>query len=225
MAQTSKTKVYNRIIAVGDVHGCYKELEELLGRLSPNETDLIIFLGDLINRGPDSHKTLELARSLQGIYLLGNHEQRFLNYKSNPTNIKTADQRTFNMLTEADWAFLQTFQLTHYEAALDTIFVHGGFLPSTPWDTQDASVVTQIQVIDQEGLPRKRAESPYSPHWSRKWNGPSFVVYGHTPSTKVRRTAFSLCLDTGCVYGGHLTACVFPEKRLYQVKALQTYLS
>ena len=107
---------------------------------------------------------------------------------------------------------------------LDTVLVHGGFLPGIPWQDQGRNVVTRIQVIDAEGRPRKRAEAPAgSPHWSERWPSPPFVIYGHTPWHQVRRTPWTLGIDTGCVYGGHLSALVLPEMRIVQVKAAKAY--
>ena len=61
------------------------------------------------------------------------------------------------------------------------------------------------------------------PHWSTLWNGPPFVIYGHTPREEVARTKWTLGIDTACVLGGSLTAYVLPEKKIVQVKARETY--
>jgi hypothetical protein len=101
--------------------------------------------------------------------------------------------------------------------------VHGGFLPRQSWRRQPARIVTRVQVIDKDGLARKRSEAPNAPHWSELWSGPPFVVYGHTPRPNVSRLKWSLGIDTGCVLGGYLTACILPEKRIVQVKARERY--
>jgi hypothetical protein len=103
------------------------------------------------------------------------------------------------------------------------VFVHGGFLPGRPWRGQPARIVTRIQVIGPDGEPHKRAEYPNAPHWSELWNGPPFVVYGHTPRDEPARTKSSLGIDTGCVAGGKLTACIFPGRELLQVAAREKY--
>jgi diadenosine tetraphosphatase ApaH/serine/threonine PP2A family protein phosphatase len=102
--------------------------------------------------------------------------------------------------------------------------VHGGFLPGIAWQTQPASVVTRIQVVDRDGRPRKRADCPDAPFWADLWRGPPFVVYGHTPRPEVCERPSSLGIDTSCVYGGHLTACILPERRIVQVKARERYV-
>jgi hypothetical protein len=84
-------------------------------------------------------------------------------------------------------------------------------------------VVTRIQAIDTDGKPRKRADAPKAPLWADLWNGPPFVVYGHTPRPEVYKLKWSVGIDTACVMGGHLTAYILPEKRFVQVKARRRY--
>jgi predicted phosphodiesterase len=214
-----------RLIAIGDIHGCHAEFAELLERVSPGKEDRLVLLGDLINRGPDSTRVIDLARATNAIALLGNHELRLLNYRRTKDRdfLKENDQETFAQLRPEDWAYLESMLLTYEVAELNTVFVHGGFLPGEPWQKQPASVVTRVQVIDREGRPRKRAECPEGPFWADLWNGPPFVVYGHTPRSEVYRLKWSVGLDTACVMGGHLTAYILPEKRFVQVKARRRY--
>ena len=214
-----------RLIAIGDIHGCHLEFAELLARLELTKDDRLILLGDLVNRGPDSCKVIDLAREHGAIALLGNHELRLLKYRrdGDARNVSRADIDTFLKLRPEHWAFLEAMPLTHEEPELNMVFVHGGFLPGIPWRTQPAEVVTRIQVIDRHGRPAKRADKPDAPAWADLWNGPPFVIYGHTPREEVYERTWSLGIDTGCAAGGHLTACVLPEKRFIQVKARQRY--
>jgi serine/threonine protein phosphatase 1 len=214
-----------RLIAVGDIHGCHAEFEELLGRLDLKEGDRLVLLGDLVNRGPDSRTVIDIARAAGSISLLGNHELRLLKFRRTGDHkyLKEHDLRTFDALRPEDWAYLEGMQLTYEEPELNTVFVHGGFLPGEPWQKQPAEVVTRIQVVDREGRPRKRADEPDAPSWADLWGGPPFVVYGHTPRPEVYRLKWSIGIDTGCVMGGHLTAYILPERRIEQVKARQRY--
>lgn len=113
--------------------------------------------------------------------------------------------------------------LTYHVEELNTVFVHGGFLPDEPWQRQPASVVTRIQAVDRAGRACKRAEAPDAPLWADLWNGPPFVVYGHTPRPDVYKLKWSVGIDTGCAMGGSLTAYILPEKRIVQVKARRRY--
>lgn len=214
-----------RLIAIGDIHGCHLEFAELLSRLELTKADRVVLLGDLVNRGPDSRRVIELARDAGAVALLGNHELRLLRYRKNGDKkwVKETDLRTFEQLRPTDWSYLEAMPLTFDEPELNTVFVHGGFLPGIPWQRQPAEVVTRIQVVDHEGRPAKRADAPEAPVWADLWSGPPFVVYGHTPREEIYKLKWSVGIDTGCVLGGQLTAYILPEKRFLQVKARQRY--
>lgn len=214
-----------RIIAVGDIHGCAWEFERLLEKLALTRHDRLILLGDLVNRGPDSAGVIALARVHAHRSLLGNHELRLLNYRrtGDPTHLKKSDYQTLQQLSAADWAYLANMPTTLQVPEEKTVFVHGGFLPSRPWYQQSARVVTRIQVIGPDGEPHKRSHFPDAPHWSEVWQGPPFVIYGHTPRLEPQYSRWSLGIDTSCVLGGALTACVLPGREIVQVRARQKY--
>ncbi len=216
-----------RVIAIGDVHGCAWELEALLEKLAPTRHDRIILLGDLINRGPESARVIALARQHAHRSLLGNHELRLLNYRrtGDPTHLKRSDYDTLKQLGPKEWAYLEAMPLTARVDGQATVLVHGGFLPNQPWRGQPARVVTRIQVVTADGEPHKRADFPDAPHWSELWNGPPFVVYGHTPRDEPQRTKWTLGIDTACAMGGALTACVLPGRSLVQVRARERYFT
>jgi serine/threonine protein phosphatase 1 len=214
-----------RLIAVGDIHGCHNEFSDLLDQLELVAGDRLVLLGDLVNRGPSSTKVIDLAKSANAISLLGNHELRLLKFKKTGDRkyMKEHDLETFDTMRPEDWAYLEAMPLTFEEPELNTVFVHGGFLPGEPWQRQTAEVVTRIQVVDRDGRPRKRADAPDAPSWADLWGGPPFVVYGHTPRPDVYRLKWSIGIDTGCVMGGLLTAYILPERRILQVKARERY--
>jgi hypothetical protein len=214
-----------RIIAVGDIHGCADEFEALLSKLALTRADRLILLGDLINRGPDSARVIALARAHAHRSLLGNHELRLLNFRrtGDPTHLKKSDYETLAQLSDRDWNYLAQMPLMHSVPELNTVLVHAGFLPGRPWRGQPARVVTRIQVIGPDGEPHKRSRYPEAPHWSEKWQGPPFVVYGHTPGPEPVKQKWSLGIDTACVQGGALTACVLPGRELVQVQAREAY--
>ena len=216
-----------RIIAIGDIHGCHQEFAELLEQLALTKDDRLVLVGDLVNRGPDSCKVIDLARQHRAISLLGNHELRLLEYRKNKTPItlisRETDADTFQKLRASDWDYLAAMPLTYYDAELNTVYVHGGFMPNEPWQRQSAAVVTRIQSINAQGRPCKRADEPDAPAWADLWTGPPFVVYGHTPRPRVYKRKWSVGIDTACVMGGQLTAYILPEKRFVQVKARRRY--
>jgi predicted phosphodiesterase len=183
-----------RLIAVGDIHGCHNEFEELLGQLDLKDGDRLVLLGDLVNRGPNSTRVIELARAAGAISLLGNHELRLLKFRKTGDRkfVREHDLETFEALRPEDWAYLEAMPLTFEEPELNTVFVHGGFLPNEP-------------------------------PWADLWGGPPFVVYGHTPRAEIYKLKWSIGIDTGCVLGGYLSAYILPERRIAQVKARQKY--
>jgi serine/threonine protein phosphatase 1 len=214
-----------RIIAIGDIHGCHQEFAEMLGLLELTKDDSLILLGDLVNRGPDSCRVIDLAREHNALSLLGNHELRLLEYRRTKDEnlIKETDLDTHTKLRPEDWAYLEAMPLTHELPDLNMVFVHGGFLPGEPWQKQSAQIVTRIQVIDSNGKPRKRSDAPDALPWADQWNGPPFVVYGHTPRPEIYKLKWSVGIDTACVMGGALTAFILPERRFVQVKARKRY--
>lgn len=214
-----------RLIAIGDIHGCPREFEDLLNKLRLERHDRVVLLGDLVNRGPDSAGVIALARKHARLSLLGNHELRLLNYRKtgDPTHLRKTDYDTLKQLDHRDWAYMNAMPLTFYDREHATVLVHGGFLPGLPWRAQPARVVTRIQVVGKNNTPLKRSEAPDAPHWSELWRGPPFVIYGHTPRRDIEHLKWSLGIDTSCAMGGALTACILPEKRIVQVRARERY--
>ena len=216
-----------RLIAIGDIHGCHEEFSELLRLIDLQPDDRLVLLGDLVTRGPNTPRVLELARAHRAISLLGNHELRLLNYRRTRDLkfVKENDLETFDQLTAEDWTYLENMLLTYEDPDLNLVCVHGGFLPDIPWSKQPAEIITRIQVVDAAGQPCKRADAPEAPSWADLWNGPPFVVYGHTPRAEIYKRKWSVGIDTACAMGGHLTAFILPEKRFVQVKARRPYFS
>ena len=216
-----------RTIAIGDIHGCAAEFAELLDVLSLHSDDTVIQLGDMINRGPDSASVLRLVRENNIQAILGNHERRLLRYRwtKDQSLLKKYDPETLDQLSAEDWDFLENLPPFIYNHELQTVFVHGGFNPFSQhiWREQHVSVMTTIQVVDSEGKPAKRSHVPDGVDWAEHWKGPPFVVFGHTPRPEVHRKPWALGLDTACVFGGHLTACIFPEREIVQVKSKVNY--
>ena len=108
-----------RLIAIGDIHGCHHEFAELLERLELTKDDRLILVGDLVNRGPDSCKVIELARQHRAISLLGNHELRLLNYRKEKTPVadisRDTDADTYQKLRAEDWDYLEAMPLTYFD--------------------------------------------------------------------------------------------------------------
>jgi len=215
-----------RIIAIGDVHGCHEEFEELIERLRVDpRTDRVIQLGDLVNRGPDSHRAIRLAEERGIESILGNHELRLLRARREGRDeaLKDYDWTTLEQLSDDDWRYLEGLPRFKQAAYIDTVFVHGGFRPDEPWHRQSIDDITEIQVLDAHGRAAKQSDHPEQPPWADHWPGSPFVIYGHTPRSYVLRRRGSIGIDTACVYGGYLTAYVMPDQRFVHVRARQAY--
>ncbi|MGJ3243939.1 MAG: metallophosphoesterase [Opitutales bacterium] len=216
-------------LIIGDVHGCFDELARLLDILKPAQDDRLIQLGDLINKGPDSPGCVALARQTGMTCLIGNHEDRLLQARQARTplqQLKRDDAATLTAIEDpADWDWLATLPDQLPLPELETVCVHGGFLPGDPrpWQDQPRSITSQIQVIAPGNRPGKRSDWPDSPLWADFWTGPPRVLYGHTPRPEPYLSPWALGIDTGCVYGGRLTAWVFPENRPVSVRARRAY--
>lgn len=214
-----------RVLVVGDVHGCRRELESLIASAALGRKDRLVFVGDLVNNGPDPAGVVRLAREHKALSVVGNHERRLLSARAwrDPKGLKRTDHATIRALQREDWDYLAAMPLTIEIPAWETVIVHGGFLPDVPWRAQPAATVTEVQVLDRHGRPAKRTACPEGTPWADLWEGPPFVVFGHTPMREVAYYPSAIGIDTGCVYGGHLTGLLLPARRLLQVPAAHRY--
>jgi predicted phosphodiesterase len=218
-----------RLIFVGDIHGCYDELRELLSRLAPTAADAVISVGDMVRKGPNPKACVALWRTLGYRAVLGNNEERLMRQARNPFAWITRSSDDREML-----AFLNTWPLAISIPALAIGALHGGLLPDT--ELTAAEVQRQRRSIPRLRWVRRAADGwRYVPKgekrdsdllWSEAWNGPALLVYGHTMVEAPRRDRCALGLDTGCVYGGSLTAAIHRdgEWTFEQVAARQQYL-
>ncbi len=202
----------SRTIIVGDVHGCSRELDQLLERLGPVAGDTLVFVGDLLNRGPDSSGVLRLVRELGAPSVLGNHEQRLIAARVSRTQGKPGPrlgsslERLMSELSDEDWQQIEAMPLKIDLPEQSLRVVHAGVLPGVPFEDLDPKIVTRIRSIDDDGAPSEKWGTP----WGAMYRGPPHVVFGHNARAVPQLHADATGLDTGCVYGGRLTALVLP---------------
>ena len=215
-----------RTLIIGDVHGCHVELLKLLKQFDPQKEDRIISVGDLINRGPDSGKVLQIAREYGILPVLGNHEIRLLKAQKSGKwgRLKRRDRITCMAMKQSDWEWMETWPHVISIKSLNALVVHGGFLPDLKWKDQKPRIVTRIQVIDDKGKAAKRSEIQNGKAWASTWTGPKHVFYGHTPRESALLHQKATGLDTGCVYGNTLTAVSHPEFKFYKIRARRSYI-
>lgn len=210
-----------RAIVIGDIHGCRDELTELLDRLDPGPDDLVISAGDIVRKGPDPAGCLSLWRDRGYLAVRGNNEEKLL---------ELARERRFRrlFLPREDRAVLRRPDLLslirRWPLAIDLprlgiAVVHGGVFPLMPVTEKSiarhADDVTRLRWIRREGKGwisvGKTPELDRDVLWAEAWKGPRTVVYGHTPLRRPRVDRHAIGLDTGCVYGGWLTAAIHEE--------------
>ena len=228
-------------IIIGDVHGCLLELNQLLLELAPTEHDHLIFIGDLIDRGPDSagvvERVVELSVRHRVSLILGNHEEKFLRYRRHRAAGKGVERQMlgteeFPMLMERlqsiHFEFLENAYYTLHLPEYRTLLVHGGIpgqvkfpLPATyrygehaPRDYPGLDLLTKTRFLDENGsFVALNEQKPQDQFWAETYDGRyGHVVFGHEPFMEAapKEFPFATGVDTGCVYGGKLSALVLP---------------
>jgi serine/threonine protein phosphatase 1 len=216
-----------RWFVVGDIHGCLAELNALLAGLAPRQGDGFVFLGDYVDRGPDAAGVI--ARLIQlrahfgaaSIFLRGNHEDMLLAYlgrggrhgevfldnggeataRSYGVHGPVRPERLCSAVPRAHLEFLESLRLWHDDGR--HLMVHAGVRPGRALQDQDPHDLLWI-----------RDEFITHPHDLDRT-----IVFGHTPTRTVfRDLPFKIGIDTGCVYGGMLTALELPALILHAVR-------
>jgi len=231
---------------IGDVHGCYDELIELLEKLGyqlngnqsrPKATHpqgrKVVFLGDLVDRGPNSPAVLRLAMSMvedgTAFCVPGNHDVKLMRkLQGRDVRITHGLAETLEQFeNESDEFKTQTVEFIHKQIShyvLDggkLVVSHAGL--SQELQGRASAKVREFCLygdttgeVDEFGLPIRN-------NWAAEYRGKSMVVYGHTPTPEADWLNRTICIDTGCVFGGKLTALRYPEREVAEVKAHKTY--
>ncbi len=231
---------------IGDVHGCYKELVLLLEKLGyvVNEEGQkpavthplgrkLIFLGDLVDRGPQSPAALRLAMDVvedgSGWCLPGNHEMKLLR-KLSGSDVKLTYglAETVAQLEKEPEEFLERIRTfgssfsSHYTFDHGKLVVaHAGLKES--FHGRDSKGTWHFSLYGETNGETDAYGLPVRYPWANDYRGEAMVVYGHTPVAEAAWVNNTICIDTGCVFGGSLTALRYPERELVSVKAQEVY--
>ncbi|MCB2410812.1 polynucleotide kinase-phosphatase [Hymenobacter lucidus] len=237
---------------IGDVHGCYHELLQLLATLgytvatepAQDARDLgvrvtapagrrALFLGDLVDRGPASPQVLRLVMSMvqngQALCVPGNHDIKLLRYLGG----KQVNEQHGFAATVAQLALESDTFKNQVRQFLDSLISHyvldGGKLVVAHAGLREdmqgrgSGAVRAFALfgettgeIDEFGLPVRY-------NWALEYRGRAMVVYGHTPVPHAEWLNNTIDIDTGCVFGGQLTALRYPERELVSVPAAEVY--
>lgn len=235
---------------IGDVHGCFEELVELLGELNYRvecmerdgdrfyqvthpEDRRVIFIGDLVDRGPNSPEVLRLVMSMAetgiGLCVPGNHDDKLLRkLKGHKVQIQHGLAETLEQLENETPSFIERIRnfigslVSHY--VLDDgklVVAHAGLSEKyhgrASRTIRDLCLYGRNEGLDENGFPVRT-------DWAKEYRGRAQVVFGHTPHKKPLCVNHTVNMDTGCVFGGELTALRYPEQEFISVKAKQVYM-
>lgn len=210
-----------RTILVGDVHGCRRELEQLLDRVGFSSGDRLVLVGDLIARGPDTPGVLDIARRTGALIVRGNHEQKLLDWRDATDSARRHKGggtvvlgRTHldvaRAMRDADWTLLETAPLWLDLPEHGLRVVHAGVLPGVEIDDQDPHTLMHIRTVGVRGSKKTSSKARGIP-WAKLYRGPPQIVFGHNALAGLQLEPWATGLDTACVYGGRLTAMVLRE--------------
>lgn len=240
-----------RTIIIGDVHGCIDELKLLLSSLEFNkQKDRLIFAGDLVDRGPDSGAVVRFIRLGGYECVCGNHDDKQIRYHEHfkiknknpqykiPVRLSDDKKRTREQLSEEDLEWMAKLPKKIYIEKYNLLVVHAGVMPYMNPLHQPDEFYMYCRYIDKNTykmmhLTSNFKQPPGSVLWANVYNGEVNIVYGHNvydlskPHIRTNKKGYKTWgLDTGCVFGGHLTAIVFKdneEPTIHQIKAAKVY--
>ena len=212
------------LIAIGDIHGCAHTLDLLLQKITPSQEDHLVFIGDYIDRGPDSRSVidqlLELEETHTCTFLRGNHEALMLTYLDGKDyrlwqangGLSTLESYTTDghqaSIPEEHVAFIRSTKL-FYETS-DYFFVHAGLKPQLSIEENTRRFGEDVLLWERSHLEAGTLA------WEKT------VICGHTPQPRPIDRERLICIDTGCVYHmrpqlGRLAAVRLPEREFVTV--------
>lgn len=231
---------------IGDIHGCYDELLALLDKLGYHvdstvnppqaqhpEGRRVIFLGDLVDRGPNSPAVLHLVMNMvtagTALCVPGNHEIKLLR-KLKGKNVRMTHglAETLAQLDNEPEEF-QSQVLDFIDSLIghfvlddgELVVAHAGL--KAELQGRASGRVREFALYGETTGETDEFGLPVRYNWAADYRGRSMVVYGHTPVPEAQWTNRTICIDTGCVFGGKLTALRYPEKELVDVPAQRVY--
>jgi protein phosphatase len=231
---------------IGDVHGCTDELETLLRKLgyqvtwtekkvsvTPPEGRRVVFVGDLVDRGPRSPDALRIAKHMvdsgTGMAVVGNHDDKLKRHlDGRSVKVSHGLAETIEQFAHEPPEFAAEMRqwldglISHYVFDDGKLVVAHAGLKEEMQGRASGAVRSFCMYgettgeIDEFGLPVRW-------DWAADYKGKAKVVYGHTPVVEANWVNGTLCIDTGCVFGGKLTALRYPELDMVEVPAERTY--
>ncbi|RYG97885.1 serine/threonine protein phosphatase [archaeon] len=220
----------DRMIVVGDIHGCLEEFKELLvkAEFEPSTTSVLL-LGDLVNKGLYSDEVVQYARAINAFCIRGNHDDYALKYALGLVPSPIPEHLSYlSRLSPEDIAWLRDLPYTITIPSWKIICVHAGLVPGKALEEQSYIDITLMRnlLTDDSGRLTPTSSGSIGEPWVSKWQGNGegwTVLFGHDAKRMLQRGENYWGLDTGCSYGKMLSALVLPRQQLVQVKAKQVY--
>ena len=228
---------------IGDVHGCHDELRALLEKLGYRARDggvleheagrKAVFLGDLVDRGPASPAVLRLVMAMvkhgSALCVPGNHDIKLMRkLRGRDVRVTHGLAETLEQLEHEPDEFKEQIRefidslVSHY--VLDDgglVVAHAGLKGEL--QGRASGKVREFALYGETTGETDEFGLPIRYDWAQEYRGRSLVVYGHTPVSEAEWVNGTICIDTGCVFGGKLTALRYPEKELVHVDAAKMY--
>lgn len=242
----NRKDVHGPFDIIGDVHGCFDELLELLQRLGygvepasdafrvhPPNGRRAVFVGDLVDRGPDVTGVLKLVMSMvesaAAFCVPGNHDMKLLRkLRGKDVRMTHGLAETLSQLETESPAFRERVAkfidglVSHYVFDDGRLVVaHAGLKEEL--QGRGSGKVRDFALYGETTGETDEFGLPVRLNWAAEYRGRAMVVYGHTPVAEPEWLNGTINIDTGCVFGGKLTALRYPEKELVSVAAHRTY--
>jgi len=243
----SRNEVKDRVLVIGDVHGCLDELQSLLlkANYSPKQ-DTVILVGDLVNKGPLSAKTVQYCRVMKFFSVRGNHDDSALSAFFRTGKFKgmatlPPAYEFVKKLGEEDVKWLNSLPYTLSIPHLGVVVVHAGLLPGRRLEEQTAVDMSRMRSVVREGEGGReevlvgvdyiRQNEEEAAPWAKVWSEGGreggeerpHLYFGHDARKGVQVERKATGLDTGCCYGRELTLAVLPGGERVSVKAFRAY--
>jgi hypothetical protein len=214
---------YSRTIVVGDIHGCFDEFAELIRLVGFNDNDVLVSVGDMLDRGPKSWQVCQFFRDRPNAFsVLGNHERRVLGTMKGTSQPAWSQKHSLSMLTKEERPAWVEY-LERLPAVIETehaIITHARLDPAKSFQQQDAYFTCAVGGsgihidLDDNGVPL----------WFYKTNFGKPLCMGHIGYERIELVSGKLyALDTGAVKGGELTCVIFPGNESLSVKSERDY--
>lgn len=209
-----------RTFVVGDIHGCFDELSDLLRRVDFAGDDRLVCVGDLIVKGEKNREVLDLFMTDERFSsVLGNHDRAVMRaLRGEDVGLKPSQAECFRELNDESERYAEFLgALPLWFELGEHLVVHAGVRPGVPLAQQNVEDLTELRTLGQDRTSRDGVP------WYEVYEGGETVLFGHWPSAQPRRGPRAIGLDTGCVYGYQLTAYLIEDDRFISVAARRAY--